>query len=168
MKWKRAYWWLKIAFYYFIIDAFCIEWNQKLRLNIRDNTHTQFDQLYYKFELLVTLICVKQQKTPIWKQSPWINSMTLVVVVDITHISTKYVRQFVSALLSLYKIQIYFYLKKKSAQFIYSFGCFYLLSDRIICKIVQRCGPYWYVCLKFDWTYIFNGISVCESIYSQL
>lgn len=160
MKWKRAYWWLKIAFYYFIIDVFCIEWNQKLRLNILDNTHTQFDQLNYKFELLVTLICVKQQKTPIWKQSPWINSMTLVVVVDITHFS-------VCAIVTLQNTNLLLF-EKKSAQFIYSFGCFYLLSDRIICKIVQRCGPYWYVCLKFDWTYIFNGISVCESIYSQL
>lgn len=65
-KWKRAYWWLKIAYCYFIIDVFCIEWNQKLRLNILDNTHTHIhcDQLFTTnvFELLVRLICDRKHR----------------------------------------------------------------------------------------------------------
>lgn len=44
-----------------------------------------------------------------------------------------------------------------------------LLSDRISCKIVQLGGRYCTnnICLQFDWTYVFNGSLVCESIYQS-
>lgn len=107
-------WLLKIALFIFIIGVFCIEWNQKLRLNIRDNTHSFNDDQLCTTNLNYwwrqNLLHSDRQNSNLEAVTVDINSMT--IIVDITRFFLqniyKYIEQFVCAIVNLTKCGIYF------------------------------------------------------------
>lgn len=105
---------LKIALFIFIIGVFCIQWNQKLRLSIRDNTRSfHADQLCttnLNYWWRQNLLHSDRQNSNLEAVTVDINSMTLIV--DITRFFLqniyKYIEQFVCAIVNLTKCGIYF------------------------------------------------------------